>query len=226
MANYKRQRRQQLRRPRKKARIMRPLAGPSRTMRGTLVNAVRTFNYSYWQPSTATTADFWKFFAFRFSDLPSVAEFRALFDLVKLNRIKVVFRPRFNSFEGANTTDTVPPGVTNQSGTNLHIIADPYNITSPAGLYTRANMNTFLENGKVRSYNGNRAIKVYWKPTTFITLDGSAVGKLIPAPWCQCAADPQYYGFHAFAQDVNMNGTFGNSWDVFVTYYMQFKGLK
>lgn len=214
------------RRPRKRTMRRKRMTITRAPRRSEGLTLQRTFNHSFWQPSAVSTSDFWKHYAFRYQDLPSYAEFAALFDQVRITRIKVVFRPRFESFDGANTTDVVAPLVTNQAGCNLHIINDPYSTTSPSGTYTRTNLNTFLENGKVRSYNGNKAVTVSYKPTTYITLDGSATGKLVTAPWQQISANPQYYGFFAFAQDFNMNGSFGQSWDVFVTFTMNFKGVK
>lgn len=213
----------------KRRRVLRAMRRPTKgPFVGKIVSIKRTFNLGYWQPSTVSTSDFWKYYTFRFSDLPSYTEFQPLFDLYKINAIKVTFRPRFNSFDGANTTDTTLPGITNQQGTNLHIVVDPYSAnTAPTGTYTRSNMNTFLENGKVRTYNGNKAVSVYFKPTILDAIGDGTVTRAIKAPWLYTGGvGTQHYGFHAFAQDVNMTGTFGQSWDIFVTYYMQFKGLK
>lgn len=223
MAGLKRSRAMRRWRPRKKARILRR---PTWKRQVGVVNVKRTFNYGYWQPSTTATTDFWKYFTFRFYELPTYTEFTNVFDRYKLNGIKVTFRPRFNGFTGDNTTDTTLPGVTNQAGANLHIINDPYSITAPSGTYTRTNMNLFLEQGNVRSYNGNKVINVFFKPTTYETVDGVATGRLKRPGWISSAANPLFYGFHAFAQDFNMTGSFGQSWDIFVTFYMQFTGLR
>lgn len=220
---YKRKRASTRRRYRKRARksyVPRPLT----RRRGTMINMHRTFNYSYWQPSTATTSDFWKFYSFTIQDMPNYTEITNLFDSYRIARIKVKFLPRFNAFDGSNTTDTTLPGVTNQQGTNLHIIVDPKSQTGPTGVYSRANMNNFLESGKVRTYNGNRPVTVYYKPVVSDSLTSGA--RFLSAPWLPTGSPSPHYGFHAFAQDVNMTGTFGQSWDVFVTFYIQAKGIK
>lgn len=186
----------------------------------------RTFNLQFWQPSTVNTSDFWRFYGVRPSDMPSWPELTALFDEYRINAIKFTFRPRFDNFSGNDTTDVTLPGVINQALTNLHIITDPYSTTVPSGLYTRANLNTFLEQGSVKSYTGSRPINVYYKPTTYITADGSATGKLVRSPWLLTTNPAQHYGFHAFAQDPNLTGVFGNGWDVFVTFYIQCRRLK
>lgn len=200
-----------------------------------VVSMSRTFNYNtlaggYWQPATTTTADFWKYYSFTFADLPSNSEFKNVFDQYKINAIKVVFRPRFDNFAGNDTTDTTAPGVSNQAGCNMHVIVDPQSTTSPSGTYTRSNLNTFLEAGsRVKSYNGNKAITVYFKPNipNAILAASTASTQWTKPRWIQTNIDNVLHtGFHAFAQDFNMTGTFGQSWDVFVTYYMQFRGWK
>lgn len=196
-------------------------------MRNSLVSVKRTFNYSYWQPSTATTSDFWKYYSFTLADLPSVAEFTGVFEQYRINAIKVTFRPRFDGFSGENTTDVTLPGITNQAGQLLHIVKDQRTTTIPSGLYTRANLNAFLENGSVKTYRGTRAINVYFKPAVTRTTVSSASSTFDWAPWIQTSVtNANHFGFHAFAQDPNLTGTFGQAWDVFVTFYMQFKGLR
>lgn len=191
------------------------------------VSIQRTFCMGLWQPSTAATTDFWKQYAFRLSDMPSFANFTGIFDLYRINGIKVTFRPRYGSFDGANTTDIVLPGVTNQSGVHMHVLNDKTQTEFPSGLYTRANLNTFLENGKVKSYTGLQPISIYVKkPVTYRTVDGTATAQFTASPWLTTQTFSQHYGFQAFAQDTNFNGSFGQSWDVFYTYYLQFKGIR
>lgn len=187
----------------------------------------RTFNFAYWQPSVATTADFWKHYSFRLQDLPSYTELTALFDQYKINAIRVKFVPRFDSFSGENITDTTAPGITNQSGTQLHIIKDQRTTVSPTGTYSRTTLNTFLENGKVRTYTGTRPVTVYFKPAVINNVGASAQAAFLWSPWLQTSStDIQHWGFQAFASDQNLNGSFGNAFDVFVTYYMMVKGLR
>lgn len=217
--------RAQATRPRKK-RVMNRKRRVPRGLRTSIVTCKRQFRHSFWQPSTAATLDFWKIFWFKLNDLPSSAEFTALFDEYRINGIKVVFRPRFDNFSGNDTTDTTLPGVTNQSGVNLHICKDPRGVISPSGVYGPSTLNAMFEHDNIRSYNGNKAISVYYKPTVVNTVDGSAA-KYTYAPWLSTAYPGlNHFGFSAFAQDINFSGTFGQSWDIFVTYYMQFRGMK
>lgn len=189
----------------------------------------RTFYSGNWAPNTSTTAGFWRLFAPALSDMPSLSEYTALWDSFRIKAIKVTFRPRFDNFSGNDTTDTTLPGVTNQSGTRAFVIVDPYTNTGATGTYTSTNFNLFLENGsKVKCYEGAKPFSVYWKPTIDRSIGASVTGGRIKAPWIQTASGTTipHYGFHIFMQDNAFAGTFGNSYDIFYTYYMQFKSSK
>lgn len=209
-----------MRRTMKRRRIVR------RRVRQARMAVKRTFYVENWQPNSAGTNGFWRYYQFTASQLPSMSEFVALFDQYKINAVKVTFRPRFDSFQGNNTTDTTLPGVTNQSGTNMHVIRDPYTTTFPTGTYTVANMNSFMEQGNVKSYTGNRPFSIYIRPTNNFTVDGANVERKRSKYINTSNLAIPHFGFHAYAQDNNFSGTFGNSWDVFYTYYMTFKNLR
>lgn len=85
-----------------------------------------------------------------------------------------------------------------------------------------------MENGKARVYNGNKDVSVYFKPMVNAETGGLSAGRRIRAPWLQCsqATGLVHNGFHVYASENNFTGVFGQSWDVFVTYYMQFSGLR
>lgn len=193
-----------------------------------VVRAVRTFYLENWSPSTGSISGFWRYYQPQISSLPSFSEFSALFDLYKLSAIKMVLRPRYDNFAGNDTTDVTLPGTTAQGGTSVHVLVDPDNTTSvPTGTYTSGNLNSFLELGRVRSYTGNKPITIYWKPKV-----GDAMGQgeaRVRPKWMGTGTTPSalvHHGVHIFLQDTNFTGTFNQSFDVFLTYYMQFKSLK
>lgn len=193
----------------------------------TPIHIKRTFWNSNWSPNTTTTDGFWKYFTFALSYMPSYLEVTNLFEVYKLNRIKVTFRPRYDSFAGNDTTDTTLPGVTNQGGTNMHVLIDPKSNLAPSGTYTSSTMNQLFELGNVKTYTGNKPFSVYFKPTVDMTVGAVTNGRRIPAPFIQSAIPSILHnGFHVFAQDVNLTGVFGQSFDIFITYYMTVKGLK
>lgn len=185
----------------------------------------RTWYYGVFQPTTVTTAGFWQYFTIQFSNMPNVSEYTSLFDQYRINAIKWTFRPRYDSFAGNDTTDTVLPGVTNQMGTNIHIIKDPMSTVTPTGTYSAGTLNSYLENGNVRSYNGNKAVTVYWKPMIDDAL--STGTRRVKAPFISCNNSiVPHAGFHVFFQDFNFSGTFGQQWDMFVTLYFQCRGQR
>lgn len=195
--------------------------------RMSLLPIKRTFYLENWQPSTATTSGFWRYYNFSLSTLPSNAEITALFDQYRINGIKVTFRPRYDGFMGNDTVDTTLPGVTNLSGTRVHIINDPASTVSPSGIYASSNLNGFMEQGSVRTYQGNRDINVYFKPKVDNALNAFNGAQRVRAPYIQTTlTGVSHNGFHVFMQDANFAGFFGQSFDIYVTYYMMCRGLK
>lgn len=193
-----------------------------------IISCKRTFYVENWSPSTAATSGFWRYYSPSLSQLPSLSEFQALFDMYKVKAIKITLRPRYDNFAGSDTTDVTLPGTTAQGGTNVHVVIDPDSTnTTPGGTYTTTNLNAFLENGNVKSYTGNKPITIYWKPKVG---DSMATGEARVRPkWMGTSATPSgivHHGVHIFLQDTNFTGTFNQSFDVFYTYYMQFKSLK
>lgn len=191
-------------------------------------NIMRTFWKENWTLSTVSTAGFWRYYQFILSDLPSYQELTAVWDRFRINAIKVTFRPRFDNFSGNDTTDTTLPGVTNQAGNMMHVIVDPYSNTVPTGVYNSSNLNTFLEQGGVKTKSGNKPFSVYFKPTINRYVGTTAQASRIRAPYLQTSdsVNQTHNGFHIFAQDVNLTGVTGQSFDVFVTYYMSLSGVK
>lgn len=214
-------------RSRKRMNISRPRA-VTRYNGASIVRMKRTFYYTNWVPSTTSTTDFWKYFQLTFQDLPNYAELTAMFDTYKINGIKLTLRPRYDGFAGNDTTDVTLPGTTAQGLTTVHVIKDPMSSTTPSGAYTKANLNTFLENGAVKSYTGTRPINIYYKPTITNLVEGSATNRT-SAKWLSTGAvgiTVPHYGCHVFLQDNNLTGVFNQGFDVFVTYYFQVKGLR
>jgi len=197
------------------------------TMKRNQVNFSRTTCIGFWQPSTTTTADFWKYYTISASDMTSFPEVTAMFDQFKINSYTFTFRPRFDNFAGNDTTDTTLPGVTNLGQTHLHIVNDPTSTVVPSGTYTRGVFNIFMEQGTVRSYNGNRTVSVTVKPYIQNTITSGS--QWIKAPWLQTNASGSvvpHYGFHVFATTTNFTPDFGQSWDVFVKINMSARGLR
>jgi hypothetical protein len=225
MVGYKRKRA-----PARKPR-MRKIARYARPQRNRfsvpVLKIQRTQWFENWSPNTVSTNGFWRFYTWNLQSVYNNGEFTNLFDQYKICALKFVFRPRYDNYAGNDTVDTTLPGVTNQGGTMLHIVNDPYSIVTPSGVYNSANLNVFFEQGnKVKTYNGNRAVSVYFKPTIRNTISGSSVN-ITRSKWINTPdAGIPHYGFHVFAQDVNLTGVFGQSFDVYVTTYIMCKNAR
>lgn len=216
---------------RKKARttMMRRVPRNLSSLRNNVVQFTRTCNVGVWFPGTATTGDFWKYITYSAADITSFGEIASLFDQYRIAAYKVTFRPRFDGFSGNDNTDTTLPGITLNGATQLHIINDPRSTVAPSGTYTRANFNTFLEQGNVRSYMGTRPVSVYVKPQILNTLGGASSFNYMKAPWLQTNASGSavpHYGFHAFITTNNFSTEFTQAWDIMVKFYIQAKGMR
>lgn len=202
------------------ARVPRTLAMPSFTMK-----VKRKFWWFNWTLSTASTPGFWRYLSISLSDMPSNAEIVNLFDQYKITGIRYELHPRFDSFAGNDTVDTTQPGITNQAGVMVHVVNDPRSLLTPSGTYTAANLNTFMEQGRVKTHRGIKPVVIYHKPT--ISQSQTTGSRQIRAPWLQTANTTVVHsGAHVFTQDVNLTGISGQSYDVFVTMYMLCRGSR
>jgi len=186
----------------------------------------RKFFLRNFTPSTASTSGFWNYEQISFNQLPSVSEFVALFDTYQIRALRYDFVPRYDNYDGSNTTDTTLPGVTNQGKTWVHIVNDPLSTVSPSGTYVAATLNGFMENGNVRTRDGNRPFSVYFKPAVDMTI-GNVRGTFVRSPKIQTSQTSiTHNGFHWFVQDVGLTGTFNQSFDIYVTMYLRLTNLK
>lgn len=196
-----------------------------RSLRSQMLVTQRTFFLYNWQPGTAATQSFWRYLQFQVNQIPNWQNYQDLFDQYKINAIKTVYRPRYDNFDGANTTDTTVPGVTNNNGSRIHIVNDPYSTIIPTGIYGSASFNDFCEQGTVKTYEGNRPVTVYTKPTINIsTENGNNMRRR--ASWLNTNVQSVHNLFHIYVQDNNFASNLGNSYDVFVTVYISLRNMR
>lgn len=187
----------------------------------------RKFYLSNFQPSTVAVGNFWVKLSYTLAQIQGFGDITALFDQYKINAFKLQLIPRFDSFSGENTTDTTLPGITNQSGTYVHVAYDPYSTTAPSGTYTSATLNTFMEQGRIKTYAGNRPINIYWKPTILGQYGNSYSDMYVPSRWLPTTQTGiAHWGPQIFYADNALNGTFGNSFDLYLTVYATVRNLK
>lgn len=202
-----------------------------RMVKSSTVFVQRKFWIENWQPTTVSTVGFWKYYQPRFIDMPSSGEFENVFDLYKINRVKVSFVPRFTEQQavgGIRVDAGVASVVAGTSNVRLHTLIDPYTSTPVTGVYTATTLNQFMESGRVRTHLANRTVNVYYKPRVLQDTDVAASSSFSKCPWLRTnqGSGVPMRGFHVFAQDNNLSGIFNQTFDVFVTFYMQFKSLR
>lgn len=186
-----------------------------------MISLKRTFYFGAWAWATTTTNDFWRYQTMTLSNLPSVAEFTSIFDEYKVNGVKFTYRPNYDGIT-MSTAATLPLAY-------MHVCKDPASTLVPAGIYSSANLNTFLENSGVRTYNLNKPVSVYYKPRISEgVLGGGTASVTKPCPWVKTTeTSVDLRGHHAFISTNNFGTTNTNiKLDVFVTFYVSFKNLK
>lgn len=187
------------------------------------VNRTRYDASRSWAFSTASTNGFWRYQSFTAADIQDFAAMASVFDEYKVNAIKTTWRPRYDSVNAPTAAGAVA-----QPQAYAHIVVDPASITPPTGTYDAANLNAFLEQGKLRTVTLNRPFSVYFKPKQDMSLLGSSSGTRVSTKWLKTTdTSVPMYGYHMFLQQNNFNATNTNiQLDCFVTVYAQFRNLK
>lgn len=175
-----------------------------------------------WAPNTITTNGFWRHYVIALNNIQDLAGFQGLFDLYRITGLLFEFHPRYNGFTGEDQTSST----TSRSGCRLHVINDPYTTVQPSGLYNTANLNFFLEQGPCKTYDGSQVVRVFTRPT--VNRDMGGYTMIQRAGWIRTDYPAAgHKAINVFAQDnFNFSGIFTQSFDVFVTYYVEFKNMK
>lgn len=198
-------------------------------------NAVMSLRRRYWAyswtPGTAATVDFYRNNNITLASIPNVSEITAMFDFYRIRAIKFTWMPRFSNFSGNNTTDTIAPGITNAPQLFATLCYDNRSsVIAPTGTYSSATYNSFVEQDKIKFVrNTNRPFSLYNRPTVISEVAQVSSGQYIKSPWLstQNVGTNHFIGY-IFVHDANFSASgFGNqSFDCFVTVYLQVKGLK
>lgn len=185
----------------------------------------RMFWSSNWAWDTLTTGGFWRNFIPTMANLPSVNEFTSLFDEYKLCGVKVTFRPKFTEFSADATNPTT---ITQASAPYIHICVDPKANIGPVGTYSATTLNSFLENGNIRSYLLTRPVSVYFRPSPPVPTSSVSSAMRGGPRWLVSDAIAQGQpGISAFIAENNLAGNLRNfSVDVFYTFYMKWRGTR
>lgn len=209
--------------------------GRARTPR---ISVKRTVHLGLFSPNTTSTNGFWQYRTVSLDDgfinesgismagLINVVEYENIFDQFKLNAAKITLRPRVTNLSAEQDAPTA--GTVFREIPYVTISLDPYDTIVPSGTYSRATYNAFLEAGKnIRTRRADRPFSVYLKPVVREQYGGGATRYMKPRFTDLNASGKAmaHRGYHMFFHNQNFSGTF-TQYDVFVTYFLQFKGQK
>lgn len=199
----------------------------SRGIRPSQASFMRYFWKEDWPFNNASTSGFARQYLPSFNDLPNVAEYVALFDVYKINAVKISFKPRYTGADANGTS------ATNSSIPYMAYYVDPESNYALTGLYTSTNFNQFCENakGRVKERRLDKPFSVYWKPKVSVeSYTAGNPGAYAKCPWLSTVNYPTVpmRMLNCFVHTENfVAATLGN-WgvDVFYTIYFQVKGAK
>lgn len=207
-----------------------------RMLSSNVLNVKRQFYAGRVIPSTATTLNFWCYVtptlqsagimsSTTLAGLPNLTEYTNLFDTFKLAAIKYRFVPRNMDYNLSQVNPST--GTTFFDVPQVSILKDPQSTVSPSGVYGITSYNTLLEQGNVRRVRGDKEFSVYLKPLIQEQYGSGALRYIKPRYTGTDASGVAmpHRGFHIYWHNFNFSTTF-TEYDVYVTYYMSFKGQK
>ena len=175
----------------------------------------KTF-YETWTFSSAATVGFWRYYLITPGVMTNYAQHAAVFDEYKITGITLEFRPSYDSHDASSTLAMFG---------QIHTIVDPSSSTLPTGVYSNATLNSFLEQGGVKTSKFGSVVTKYFKPKVPTFVQGAGIaGRLINAPWLRTDdVDVEHRGVHVYLQSTNTALT-PIKYDVFVTHHIKFRG--
>lgn len=195
-----------------------------------IMNMRRRYYAYSWTPGTAAVNDFWRNNFIQFNNIPNFQEVTNLYDYYRIRAIKFSWFPRSTQYNGADTTDTTAPGITNSGVLQVVLMNDNKSAITPAGTYTSATLNNLLEQDRTRLLMGHRPIHQYNRA---VYQDNFGVGGGATAfkagTWISTnnITVPHFVG-QIFVYDSNFSGFSlpANTLDCYITVYFQVKGLR
>lgn len=208
----------------KNTRRVRRRTGPARSLRDNNMLVKRCVHMS--DNAIRTTWSSWNY-AFRLSDLPDYSQFTNLFDRYRINAVKLLFIPAYNSIEENQ-------GNLNQASSLNYLSVQPrvYTIIDKNGDATTSTENTMLENGNVRIIREPcKSFTVYCK-NPCVQLAGEASGVIVSGiskarQWCDTTNyNMAHYGISWGGIAYNgTSSTVAQAYNIVATYYLQFKNV-
>lgn len=186
----------------------------------------RTFNVGNWSFSTLTTAGFYRVIAPAFGDMPSVAEYQALFDVFKVTGVKITLVPRFGEVQLPAASTGALTAYNSQF--NITVGLDRNSATAPTGTYGVSSFNDMCEKcDNVKTYKFDRPITYFYKPNVrSSTVASTSLG---PCPWISTdQVNDNQLGSRVYIHDNNFaaNASIVPSIDLIYTFYFKCKGSR
>lgn len=160
-------------------------------------------------------------YVFKLSDVQSSTEFTSLYDQYKITGIKAKFFPRVNVLQTVNqgsTFTTIPP---------IGTIVD-YDDAAPPANYAEATQ--FMG---ARIHEAFKPFSLYFKPKISTAAYSGAFTSYTAggSPWLDCnSPNIEYYGMKVFTLPYSAGNNAVTSqdptWDIVLTYYLKFRGVR
>lgn len=214
--------------PRQRRRVRARLARIPRRVRSNNTAAISVKRITYtgvWNHNSVAVDDFWKYFEPTLGNgFSNFSEYQTVFDLYRINGIKVSFMPRFDSLAGP-VTGATPMTVRKPY---FAYVVDPESTQTPIGTYSQAALNSLMENGaKIR--DASKPLHIYWKPKIAVATTSASTSVWWKRPTFLRLTETNvaHRGFHIMAYQQGFGTTFTDiAWDVIVTMYVTFKNIK
>lgn len=164
----------------------------------------------------------------RLTGLTNVSEYAALYDQYRLRAVKFEFLPKMGAIVQTQVVGATPATTSAFQPPRVCIIKDPMSTITPSGTYSSGTLNTLLENGG-KIYRADRKFSVYLRPK-IVEQYGTGATRYVSPMWTSTDAAGlamEHRGFHMFLFRNNFDTSSADfAFDVFTTYYLQFKNPK
>lgn len=233
--SLRRGRGRRLKRVKRTLNISRPRWAPSLRAAVPQISIKRTCYLGSMTPNTVATYGFWQYRTVSLTNgfydqtlssmggLSNYSEYQSIFDQYRLGAFKIVLRPRIIDMNQDQSAATL-----GRDMCYVTVVKDPTDNVSPTGTFTAATLNTFLECGKARTFRGDKPVTIYMKPQVQEQYGGGS-NRYVKPQWTDLTATGvtmPHRGFHLFFHNQQMTSNVFNSYDVFITYYLKFRGMK
>lgn len=217
------------------------------------VNIKRRYYAGFVSASTTNTEGFWSYISPSISDalasypaggslwngssplspnlkgIPNLVEYASLFDLYKVHGIRYEFKPRFQDLNYGQVSSTASAQYASAGYVTYSVDPTPGSQTL-SGVYGIDTLNKFLEDSpQAKTVRCDKPFSIYWKPKVSEQY-GSGGLRWVRPQWSLLSGDSlkiPHNGFYIMAHNNNFSSTSlptTHQYDVYITWYISFKG--